>query len=248
MVERNCFEEAKALKDSKISIVIPCKTKNRYFDECLKHCLRLDYNNYDIIVLPDNEILLGHESRRVSVIPTGPVKPGYKRNIAINNSKADIVAFIDSDAYPRRDWLKNALKYFESEDTGVVGGPNLTPPDNTAFQKASGDIMSSPVATGAFSLRYKHDKARMVNELPSCNLLVRKEMIKKIGNFDTGLLTAEDAKLCFEIKKFGKKIIYAPEVQVFHHRRPLFMPHARQIWIYGRDKAWLIKECFSFDK
>ena len=92
-----------------ISIIIPCKEIDKYTEECIRYCLELDYPNYEIIVLPDYEskqIL-----RNVKIIPTGPITPGAKRNIGVTNSNGEICAFIDSDAYPPRDWLKNAAKY-----------------------------------------------------------------------------------------------------------------------------------------
>ena len=140
--------------------------------------------------------------------------------------------------------MKNVLKYFK-EDVGAVGGPNLTPKEDNIWQKASGDVLSSPIGAGKFALRYVVRKGQAVKELPSCNLFVRKNLFK---GFDTSLLTAEDSKLCFSIRKMGKKVIYAPDVKVYHHRRELFRPHLKQVFIYGRDKAWLIKEDFSLDK
>ena len=43
---------------------------------------------------------------RVRMLPTGPVKPSDKRNIGVNAAKGEVVAFIDGDAYPAKDWLK----------------------------------------------------------------------------------------------------------------------------------------------
>ena len=46
------------------------------------------------------------------IVSTGSITPAAKRNIGIANSIGEICAFIDSDAYPRRDWVSNATKYF----------------------------------------------------------------------------------------------------------------------------------------
>ena len=46
----------------------------------------------------------------------------------MEKAEGKYLAFIDDDAYPRKDWLKNAVKYFDSSrKIGIVGGPNLTP-------------------------------------------------------------------------------------------------------------------------
>jgi cellulose synthase/poly-beta-1,6-N-acetylglucosamine synthase-like glycosyltransferase len=241
------------MKNYFVSIVVSFKKMDNYVQECLEHCLSLDYDNFEIILLPD-QVLEEFKfiDKRIKIIPTGPVKPSVKRNIAIKESKAEIIAFVDSDAYPVSNWLSNALVYFDNEQVGGVGGPNLTPPNDTIWQKASGDIFSSLIGAGAFALRYKARytlrKYLPVKEMPSCNLLVRRNLAQAINGFDTALLTGEDAKFCFQIRKLGKKIIYVPEVIVYHHRRFLFRPHLKQVWIYGRDKAWILKEDFSLDK
>jgi len=229
----------------KISIIIPCKHVNDYVRECIRHCLKLDYNDFEILLLPDGKIT--EKFRKTRVMQTGPVKPSLKRNMGVEKSTGKIIALIDSDAFPRKDWLKNAVKHFR-DDVGIVGGPNLIPENDTARQRASDDILSSKIGAGSFAVRYGVGKAQDVKELPSCNVLIRKDMFNKVGGFDTKFLTAEDSKLCFEVRKAGMKIIYSPDVVVFHHRRALFRPHLKQMWAYGRDKAVLVKSFFSRDK
>jgi len=237
-----------------ISVIIPCRRIDKYVKECLNHCLKLDYQNFEIILLPNDkpEQKLSFDTDKIKILPTDSVKPSIKRNLAIKNSQADILAFIDADAYPVPNWLKAALKYFNDKNIGMVGGPNITPPADSLMQKASGEIFSSVVGTGLTSLRYlarhKFRKGLPVKEMPSCNLLVCRDLAQKIGGFDEKLLTGEDSKFCFQARKLGKKIINASDVIVYHHRRRLFWDHFKQVWIYARDKAWVIKEDFSWDK
>ncbi|VVB91313.1 Glycosyl transferase family 2 [uncultured archaeon] len=87
-----------------VSIIIPCKEIDPFTIECIKRCKELDYENFEIIVLPDHESL---PIQRIKIIPTGEVSPGRKRNLGIAYSDGKYLAFIDNDAYPRKDWLKN---------------------------------------------------------------------------------------------------------------------------------------------
>ena len=107
-----------------VSIIIPCKGVDQYTKESIKGCGQLDYPNFEIILLPDysTDTIEG-----VKVIATGPVSPGIKRNLGVKNSNGEFCAFIDNDAYPRGDWLTNALKYLEDQEVGGVGGHGLTP-------------------------------------------------------------------------------------------------------------------------
>ncbi len=228
-----------------VSIIIPCPEIDVYTRECIEHCLKLNYKRYEMIVLPDAKSKFA--GKKIKVIPTGRVMPAIKRNIGMKKAKGRIYAFIDSDAYPARDWLKNAVKYLQDERVGMVGGPNLTPPKDNFKQKISGILYSKFFVGGRTSIRYRIAKRQEAVELPSCNFIVKREYATI---FEGDLLTAEDSKFCFNITRKGKRILYAPDVIVYHHRREIFMPHFRQTWIYGRDIAILLKKKkqFSMDK
>ncbi len=229
----------------KISIIIPCKEIDLMTSKCVLECLKLDYDNFEVIVLPDSEPEFGIKSKKVITIKTGKVFPALKRNIGMSKAKGRLYAFIDSDAYPRRDWLKNALAYFSDEKVGIVGGPNLTPSNANFWEKVSGHVLANFWASGFASIRYKIAKKRFVKELPSSNYISRRETAEK---YDSNFLTAEDSKFCFNAIKKGFKVLYADNVVVYHHRRDSFLGHLKQMWTYGRDIAQLTKKEFSIDK
>ncbi len=238
---------------SKISVIIPFKEFDAYTETCLKRCLKLEYDDFEIILLPDDKLdinlaLNKKERNKIKIIPTGAVRPSVKRNIGAKNNSGEIYAFLDSDAYPDKEWLDIAINYLKDNSVGIVGGPSITPNEDTEKQKASGEILGSFIGAGRASLRYKTKELQEVNELPSCNLFVKKEIFNLASGFDSSLLTAEDAKMCFSCKKTGKKVLYVPELFVYHHRRELFWPHMKQMFVYARDKTFLIKEDFEFGK
>jgi len=228
----------------KVSIIIPCKKINKETEKCIKECLKLDYNNYEILVLPDFKSR-NRWGNKVKVISSGKVKPAVKRNLAMRKASGEYYAFIDSDAYPRKDWLKNALGYFKDEKVGIVGGPNLTPKEGNFWERVSGYVLANFFATLFSNIRYKIARNRYVRELPSCNYIARKSSSEE---YDSCYLTAEDSKFCFSCLKKGYKILYAGDVVVYHHRRSSFSGHLKQMFIYARDIAWLSKEDFSLDK
>lgn len=224
---------------TKISIIIPFKEYNNYLEECMAHCLQLDYDDFEIILLPDKKI--NKRFKKTRIIPTGPEKPSIKRNIGVQKAKGEIIAFLDSDAYPRKDWLDQAIKYFKKEEVGALGGPNLTPSQDSTSQKVTSDILSSKIACGKLADRYSLQIEQERSDLPSCNLFVRKSAFEQTNGYDPTLLTAEDIKLCTEIADLGYKIIYTPKVVVYHHRRRFLRPYLKQIFIYGRDRATFSK-------
>jgi cellulose synthase/poly-beta-1,6-N-acetylglucosamine synthase-like glycosyltransferase len=227
-----------------VSIIIAVKTWQNNLEECVGKCRELDFprQDFEIIVLPDEPFTQKGSDPFWRVVPTGPVGPAEKRDIALLYCNGELIAFLDDDAYPRKDWLKNAVRHFADPDVGAVGGPAVTPPHDTLRQKASGLVYSSFLVSGSYSYRYLPKAKRLVDDYPSCNFFVRKSLMEKTGGFQTNFWPGEDTKLCLDItKKFGQKIVYDPEVLVYHHRRKLFKAHLKQIASYGLHRGYFVK-------
>lgn len=228
-------------KEPFVSIIVPVVRWNNNLKECIQHCIQLDYPDYEVIVLPD-EPFKYHESSRVEVLPTGPLGPAAKRNIGIREAHGELVAFIDDDTYPARDWLKNAVSHFGDEAVAAVGGPAVTPPGDDVRQQASGAVYSSFLGGGGYRYRYIPLKKRLVDDYPSCNFTARRSVLTEIGGFRTNFWPGEDTALCLDIvKKLKQKIIYDPGVLIYHHRRALFGPHLAQIQAYACHRGYFAK-------
>ncbi len=227
--------------NSKVSIIIPCREINSYARESIKHCLFLDYPDFEVLLLPDSKPDI--DFSQVKVIPTGPIAPSEKRDLALNYASGEILAFIDDDAYPTEYWLREAVKHFKDDDVAAVGGPAVTAPGDSLSAKASGYVFSSLMGSGSLRFRYIPKAQREVDDYPSCNLIIRKSVFQESGGFSTAFWPGEDTKLCLEItNKLRKKIIYDPEVLVYHHRRSLFRPHLRQVWSYAVHRGYFAKK------
>jgi GT2 family glycosyltransferase len=170
--------------------------------------------------------------------------PSVKRNFAVEKSEAEILVFCDDDIIVQPDWLKHLLTHFKDVDVAVVGGPNLTPPNSSLREKCSGYIFASLLGGGSMSVRYKVvPKAISVKgeELILCNMAIRKSAFKEVGGFPENLYPGEENFLCWKIREKGYKLIYEPNAIVWHRRRPLFIPHLRQVFHYGFGRAKMIK-------
>lgn len=50
--------------------------------------------------------------------------------------------------HPRSDWLKNAVRHFDDPNIAAVGGPAVTPPDDSFWQRVSGAVFLSKIGGG----------------------------------------------------------------------------------------------------
>jgi cellulose synthase/poly-beta-1,6-N-acetylglucosamine synthase-like glycosyltransferase len=222
-----------------VSILIPLSDMNDYLLETLDHIFKMDFKNFEVIILPDDKLELNYPN--TTIIPTGKVSPAKKRDIGAGYSKGDILAFIDDDAYPDKMWLTNALPFFNDENVGAVGGPAVTPDGDGFWQKVSGAVFLTKLGGGNPERYLSIGKVKEIDDWPSVNLLIKKDLFDKINGFDSEYWPGEDTKLCLDVINGGKKIIYAPDVLVYHHRRPGLIKHLRQIGSYGLHRGYFAK-------
>jgi len=225
----------------KVSIIIPVKEINDYIREAILCHLMLDYDDFELLIFSDfesNEVF-----ERTKIIPSGNVGPAEKRDMALTYASGDIFAFIDDDAYPRKDWLRNAVNELEPEDVGAVGGPAVTAPGDDLLKQAGGKVLENALCSGKYTYRYIPGVRHEDDDIPSVNLIVKREIFEAVGGYDSNFYPGEDTKLCLDIiQKTGKRLIYSPDVLVYHHRRPLFKGHLKQVTGYARHRGFFAKK------
>jgi glycosyltransferase involved in cell wall biosynthesis len=197
-------------RKDKIAVIIPCKVEEEA-GRCVYYCQRQIVPPAEIIVIPDSVC---------------PGLPAEKRNYAMSKTKCDIFAFIDSDAYPPPDWIKNALLYLRSFP--AVCGPGIIPPNSSPAEIAS-DLVYKHMP---FAYRVTPKRARIVREFPTFNLLVHRRYAVPFQSY----LTGEDSLFCRQLPA----IFYHPSILVYHKRRPLFKPFLKQTGTYGYHRGLII--------
>ena len=225
-----------------VSVVIACPAPSPYLTECLRGLARQSYRNFEVLVLPDEAAPDYPWPADVRVIPTGRQRPAEKRNAGLAAARGSVIAFIDDDAAPVPNWLAHAVKYFSRDDVGGVGGPGVTPANDSWMAQMGGRVYANRLVSGGCRYRYHPDRIRTTDDLPSCNLMIRADLLRTLGGFRTDFWPGEDTILCADVvHRLGKRIIYDPWVAVEHHRRPLFLPHLRQIGRYAMHRGYFVR-------
>lgn len=229
------------------SIVIPVQRINDYIFETCSKIKELNNKNFEILIFSDE---VGEDREDIEktlgarIIPSGKVSPAIKRDMAMQYAKGDVLAFIDDDAYPEKNWLDIAERYLsQGDDVAAIGGTQLTPSQDSFWQKVSGAVFLSPLS-GSALIRYWHGKnVHKIDDWPSVNFLIKKEDFIKVGGFDSHYWPGEDTKLCRDVvKKLNKKILYVPNLIVYHHRRAGLKKHLKQIGNYGLHRGYFAKK------
>ncbi len=239
-----------------VSIVIPTTGKVRFIRGLVESVARLDYpkDKFELILIGDRPTRLldkhAKEAEDESIDVTveyEPLPAGQKRNIGAKIAKGTIIAFTDDDTILREDWIRNGVKHLSENEKYVgVGGPNYTPREELPFAKAVGRIFGSKFL---FSFRYTvgHSVAREIAHNPTCNYLIKKNVVQEI-QFHESLWPGEDVEFDIRLNMAGYRILYAPDVVVWHHRRSRPAAFLKQMFNYGKTRAqvtWMHPRSFD---
>ena len=219
----------------RVSIIVASYNGGRTLDECLRSLMRLSYPDYEIIVIDDGstddtpQIVTRFNVRTIRTENRGL---SAARNLGIESSIGEIVAFIDSDAYADPDWLFHLVTTLVDQGASGVGGPNLSPLED-GFVAACVDFApGNPTHVLVDDERAEH--------IPGCNMAFRKDALARIGGFDhTHRAAGDDVDVCWKLLVRDEPIAFSPGAFVWHHRRPTVRAYLRQQRGYGYAEAHL---------
>jgi glycosyltransferase involved in cell wall biosynthesis len=147
------------------------------------------------------------------------------RNLAVDEARGEIIAFVDDDAIPFPDWVERAVGVY-SEDKSVVG---VTGPILPLWRDKSMDWFPRELYW-VFSCTYRELPERTEVRNGFCtNLSFRREAFDRCGRFKSSLAgegwgksdwqqpAAQETEFCLRVKRgTGQRIVYDPHVRVGH--------------------------------
>jgi GT2 family glycosyltransferase len=226
----------------RFSIVVCVHNGEKDIEECLDGAARLDYPDFEVIVVND-----GSTDRTLELAQAKAERHGFRvvsleksgisraRNKGMECATGEFIAYLDSDAFPDRDWLRYLALTFLGTKHAVVGGPNLNPlscgPRADCIDQAPGN----PQLVMA--------KEELADHVPGCNLAVRRSFMRSMGGFDHGYRGGgDDVHFCWRILRAGGTLGHSPGAMVWHYRRQTVRGFLRQQMSYGRGEAPLERD------
>ena len=171
----------------------------------------LSADRFEVIVChdsagPETERLLSAHGGLVRGvrIPHGQGGPGLQRNRAWRLGRAPLVAFIDDDCRPARDWLEHLLSVAAANPGAIVEGTTKPDPEEVhllVHPHARTLDVDPPSAWGA-----------------TCNILYPRELLERLDGFDEWNLTTagEDTDLMLRALEAGAGHVGAEDALVWH--------------------------------
>ena len=227
-----------------VAIVIPVRNGAARLPACLQSIRELDYPADRVeVLIADGRSTDGTRTvaeafgARVVDNPHELVASG--RNAGFAAARAEVVAFTDDDCTFDREWLRNAVTHLQEPGLAGVGGPTLVPPDESAFGKAVAYFFRLGVRFADSVHAEEVPTPRDVTDLPGCNMVYRHEALEKVMPCPETLITCEDVELGCRLRDRGYRLRSAPDVRVFHHKRPTPGRFYRQIARFAMGRMQL---------
>jgi GT2 family glycosyltransferase len=226
-----------------VSVIVPLHRMTPEARRCIDEVLAVPGDRHELIVVSDADPGPTPEGARL-VLTNSPAdtSPAEKRDAALPHVRGRVCAFLDDDAYPADGWLDRALERLRDPSVAAVGGPGETPPGSALRERLGGAFYESPLGSG--SLRYRFvatGGVRDVDDYPAYNFFVRTDVLRSVGGWASKFYGGEDTKLCLSLIEAGHRIVYDPEVLVYHFRRPVFSGLMRQVRNVGRHRGFFVR-------
>lgn len=182
-----------------VSIVVPTYNEQRYVRRALEGLFaqKTDFD-YEIIVSD------GHSTdATVKIAKAMGARVVYepKRTIAAGRQKGfmaargRIIVSSSADVHVKPGWLAKLVEPIQKGKCIATAGP-VIPKDGNLLEHAFARGLLTPVARGLSEIGIPYVVAD--------NMAIRADIFRRIGGFDTDMVTAEDTYLIKKARKYGK--------------------------------------------
>jgi len=220
-VERREMRAAIPAHSPRVSVHVPCYNEPPAMVMATLDALaRLDYENYEVIILDNNTpdaavwqpveahcATLGEKFKFFHVDGLKGFKAGAL-NVALEKTDphATYIGVIDSDYQVEPYWLKRALPYFAASDVAVVQGPQ----DYRDGQDSLFKSMCFEEYRGFFQIGMVERNEHNAIIQHGTMTIVRKDALVQVGGWSNWCIT-EDTELGLKLFESGYGAAYIPE-------------------------------------
>lgn len=205
----------------KVSLIIPTYNRNKPLVKTIKSVLKQQFYGFELLVLDQTlnhdkstrQFLDKNKNKKFIYYQINPPSLPAARNFGIKCAQGKIVIFIDDDVILDTGFIKAHWESYQKYNVVSVVGrikEKSKPPCDTLmyFRK-----------TGFGAGNFNYSKTAFAETVQGCNMSFKKNLLKKIGGFDTnyiGNAIREESDLSFRISKLGYKILFNPDASLYH--------------------------------
>ncbi len=230
---------------SEVSVIISTHNRSKRLKRCIKTIISNTVLPSEIVIVDDSDIgkdckgLINALKRKYSNIIFTYRRVylkrgvGFSRNLGINASRSQIVAFIDDDADASRNWIEKIIQsHSKYKKTVAITGFVIPSRPKNYWNKV------------IFQLYKKQTKKlKETNFLFGTNLSLKSKILKSHRIYFNNKMPygSEDRDIAFRIQKAGFKMLFDPKIQVEHDYRTGIWEVVKQWLRYGMSDYYFWK-------
>ncbi len=229
----------------RVSVVVCAYNAERTMEACLASLEKLDYPDYEVIVVNDGStdrtLEIAEHFSYCRIISQQNKGLSVARNVGAEAATGEIVAYTDSDCVADPDWLTYLVGRMEDGNLAACGGPNFPPPEDS--------LVPAAVAVSPGGPTHVLISDEVAEHIAGCNMAFRREALLELGGFDPQYRAAgDDVDICWRFQDAGHTIGFSPAAIVWHFRRNTVKAYLNQQRGYGKAEALVYaKHPFRFN-
>lgn len=240
----------------KATVVICNYNKEEYLLKAIESAYNSSGVLVDIIVVDnnstDNSVSLVREKykdvRLIELVDNvggaGGFSCGMQMAVTFDN---DFIVLLDNDALLESNTLIELINYAKSNHEVGIVGPAICKLDDPSVIQEVGAIISSK--TFNFELNYAGVDYSIIPKtpiicdyVPACCMVTRKEVIEKVGVFDSDFfLYWDDIDWCTRARELSYKVVALPKVRALHKGGGAVAINTSPRYYYWRNRIEFFK-------
>lgn len=237
-----------------ISVVVCTRDRPDHIKKCLQRLELQDYPRFEVVVVDNaptsdavQDLVKNHVGEGAAFRYCVESRPGlsWARNAGIAAATSEIIAFLDDDDEPDKDWLAGIADGFARSDrigcvTGMILPARLDNAVEELFEQIGGHRKGRGFVKETFS---RSGPQSPLFPLPpfgaGANMAFRRKVLDSIGGFDVALgagtpaAASEDTLAITLTMLSGYEIAYEPSALMWHHHRQDMESLSRQLHGYS---------------
>ena len=234
----------------KISVITITRNRAGFIAKAIQSVLNQTFSDFELLIGDDDsqdgteKIIKNFVSKdnRIKYFKNSPALGiSGNRNKALSMTSGKYIAVLDSDDFwTDKNKLQKQFDFLKNNPDYILVGSNIK-----IIDENGNFIKDTDFETEDLEIRKKILKD---NQIAHSSVMMRKDMIEKVGGYDNELSCVEDLDLFLRLGKFGKMknleeitTSYTRHSQGFSHQRKISMAwnHLIIIWRnFGKYPRW----------
>jgi len=227
-----------------VSIIIVNYNGKKYLEKCLSSLMKINYENYEIIIVDNNSIDDSLEFVKNSYPSIILIKLdrnyGFAEpnNIGAKNAKGEFILFLNNDTEVNPSFITELVEFFNKDSKIAICQSLLLKPNGEV--DSSGDFIDT--LGRAYSSRDKVTKVKKILSARGASMMVKKEFFWELGGFDKKFYASfEDVDLGWRAWIWGYKVVIVPNSIVYHTGGQTVQNLSSKVRFHGVKNALIIR-------